>query len=97
MVQKAVVWRVVIVQVAAKAQFFEEILVELQELGHGRGVGGHALAQALLPGVHLRKHALHIQARQLDLAQAGGGFEQRKTLSALHQAGKVVQRIRGFK
>ena len=90
-VQVAVVGVVVVVDVARKAQVGIKELVEHVQPLQRRGIAGQAPADAGLHLVHIAQQLLHIQLRVLVLRDAGGGFEQRKVLVALHQASEILQ------
>ena len=90
-IQVAVVGVVVIVDVARKAQVGIKELVEHVQPLQRRGIAGQASADAGLHLVHIAQQLLHIQLGVLVLRDAGGGFEQRKVLVALHQASEILQ------
>src|SRR5207245_6596762 len=84
----------VFVDVSAEAQVAKGKLGERTQTLQGRRIGGQAPLQAGQQLVYIAQHLLHVELGVLVLGQADGGFQQRKMLVALHQAGEVLQRRR---
>ncbi len=90
-VQVAVVRVVVVIDVSAKVQIAEEKLVEHPQALQRWGIGWQATFDAGQQLINIAEHLLHIQIRVLILGHADGGFQQRKMLVTLYQAGKVLK------